>query len=76
MIRETQMMRGFLSLLVKPLTTKTKWTKNEISQFKSQMGHLALCVSIITMFVLPLGLFLLPLYIELLDKRDKKIINT
>ena len=76
MIRETRIMHNFLPLLVKPVNTRTKWTKNEISQLKSQMKHLALFVSVIIMFVLPFGILLLPLYTEVLDKRGKRRINT
>ena len=76
MTRETRIMHNFLPLLVKPVNTRTKWTKNEISQLKSQMKHLAFSLSVIIMFVLPFGILLLPLYIELLDKREKRGINT
>jgi len=68
MLQEARIMHKFMLLLVKLGNTRTKWTIDEISQLKSHMKHLALCVTVIIMFVLPFGLLLLPLYIELLDR--------
>jgi hypothetical protein len=68
-------MHNFILLLIKLGRTKPKWTIDEISQLKSHMKHLALCVTVIIMLVLPFGLLLLPLYIELADRREKSKIN-
>jgi len=69
-------MHEFMLLLIKLGGTRTKWTIDEISQLKSHMKHLALFVTVIIMLVLPFGLLVLPLYIELLDRREKCRINT
>ena len=76
MLQEARIMYNFMLLLIKLGRTRSKWTIDEISQLKSYMKHLALCVTVIIMFVLPFGLLLLPLYIELLDRREKSKINT
>jgi hypothetical protein len=76
MIQETRIMHNFWLLLVKPVSTRTRWTLDEICQFKSHMKHLVLCVTVIVVFILPFGLLLLPLYIEFLDRRrDKRAID-
>ena len=76
MFQEARIMHNFILLLIKLGRTKPKWTIDEISQLKSHMKHFALCVTVIIMLALPFGLLLLPLYIELLDKREKRGINT
>jgi hypothetical protein len=76
MLQEIGIMHNFMLLLVKLGNTRAKWTINEISQLKSYMKHLALCVTVIIIFALPFGFLLLPLYTELRDRREKYIINT
>ena len=76
MLREAIMMRSFMLLMAKLGTTRAKWTIDEISQLKSHVKHLALCVTVIIIFALPFGLFLLPLFTELIDKRWGKRIST
>ena len=75
-LRETRMMHSFMLLLDKLGNTRTKWTVDEISQLKSHMKHLALSVTVIIIFALPFGLLLFPLYAELLERREKRRINT
>lgn len=76
MLQEARIMYNFMLLLIKLGRTRSRWTIDEISQLKSHMKHFALCVTVIIMFVLPFGLLLLPLYIELFDRREKRKINT
>ena len=64
-------MHNLMLLLVKLGDTRTKLTLDEITQLKSHMKHLALCVPVIIIIALPFGFLLLPLYTELLDRRDK-----
>jgi hypothetical protein len=71
MLQEATIVNNLVVMLLKRRNTKVKWTIAEISQFKSHLKHLALCMTVITIFVLPFGLLLLPLYIELLDRRKK-----
>jgi hypothetical protein len=76
MLREARVMHNFALLLIKLGNTRAKWTIDEISQIKSHMKHLALCMTVVIIFALPFGLLLLPLYTEFLDRREKRRINT
>ena len=69
-LQEMRIINNLLLLLLK-LRSTWKWTTEEISQIKSHVKHLALCLAVIIIFVLPFGLLLLPLYIEFLDRREK-----
>jgi len=75
-LREARMLHNFLLLCIKLGNTRANWTIDEISQLKSHMKHLAFCLSVIIIFALPCGLFLLPLYTELLDRRNHSRNNT
>jgi len=76
MLWEARMMRSFMLLMAKLGTKRAKWIIDEISQLKSHVKHLALCVTVIIIFALPFGLFLLPLFTELIDRRWGKRIST
>jgi hypothetical protein len=76
MLREAGLMHNFMLFMVKRVTTRVKWTKDEISQLKSHMKHLALCATAVIIFAFPFGLFLLPLFTELIDRRWKRRIST
>jgi len=69
-LQEMRIINNLFLLLLK-LRSTWKWTTEEISQIKSHVKHLALCLAVIIIFVLPFGLLLLPLYIEFLDRREK-----
>ena len=69
-LHEVRIINNLLVLLLKRRSTG-KWTTEEISQLKSHMKHLALCLTVIIIFLLPFGLLLLPLYIEFVDRREK-----
>lgn len=77
MLREARVIHECMLFLIKLGSIRTQWTIDEISQFKSNIKHLALCgTAIIIMLVIPFGLLVLPLYIELLDRREKRKIIT
>jgi hypothetical protein len=69
--KEARTMHNLMLLLVKLGDTKTKLTLDEISQLKSHMKHLALCVPVIIIIALPFGFLLLPLYNELRNRQEK-----
>jgi len=71
MLQEARIINNLVLLLLKRRSTGVNWTIEEISQIKSHMKHLALCMTGIIIFVLPFGLLLLPLYTEFLDRREK-----
>jgi len=70
-LQESQHMTEFIHLLMKRRNTGVKLTGEEITILKSHLKHLSLYVPALIIFVLPLGLFLLPILAEILDRREK-----
>jgi hypothetical protein len=70
-LKETQHTTDFMKLLMKRRNTGVKWTKEEIIQLRSHLKHLSLYIPVLITFVLPFGLFLLPILAEVLDRREK-----
>jgi len=70
-LHETQQIRDFFRLLMKPRNTGVKWTGEEIRHIKSHLKHLSLSIPILIIFTLPFGLVLLPILAEVLDRRKK-----
>lgn len=69
---ESHHMADFFHLLMKHRNTGTKWTAEEIIQLKFYLKHLSYYVPALIIFVLPFGLFLLPILAEILDRREKR----
>lgn len=69
--RETALVRGFMYLLMRPLNTGVKWTREEKKQLRSDIKHLSLFVPKLIIFLLPGGA-LVPILAELLDRRKTK----
>jgi hypothetical protein len=69
---ESQHMRDFVHLLMKPRNTGVKWTREEINQLKFQVKHLSLYVPALIIFVLPFGSLLLPFLAEGIERRNKR----
>ena len=74
-LRESHQMADFFHLLMKRRNTGNKWTGEEITRLKSHLKHLSLYVPALIIFVLPFGLFLLPILAEILDRREKSRTN-
>ena len=60
---------------MKQRNTGVKWTGAEISRLKADLKHLSLYVPALIIFVLPFGLFLLPVLAEILDRRKESRTN-
>lgn len=73
--QESQHMADFIQLLMKRRNAGIKWTEEEITRIKSHLKHLSLYVPALIIFVLPFGLFLLPILAEILDRREKSRTN-
>ena len=71
-LAEAVMIKGFMALLMKPLNSKTPWTRQEKRELKSHIRHLSAYVPALVIFLLPGGSLMLPLLAELLDRRKKK----
>ena len=74
-LQESKHMEDFFRLLMKQRNTGVKWTEDEITQLKSHLKRLALYVPTLIIFVLPFGLFLLPILAEILERREKSRTN-
>ena len=74
-LQESQHIAEFTQLLMKRRNTGVKWTGEEITRLKSHLRHLSLYVPALIIFVLPFGLFLLPILAEILDRREKSRTN-
>jgi hypothetical protein len=70
-VQESHKMADFFHLLMKRRNTGAKWTGEEVTKLKSHLRHLSLYVPTLIFFLLPGGLFLLPILAEILDRREK-----
>jgi hypothetical protein len=74
-LKESQYFSDFIQLLMKPRNIGVGWTAEEITRLKSHLKHLSLYVPALIVFILPFGLFLLPVLAEMLDRREKSRAN-
>lgn len=74
-LQESRYFSDFIQLLMKRRNTGTRWTVEEITRLKSHLRHLSLYVPALIVFILPFGLFLLPVLAEILDRREKSRTN-
>jgi hypothetical protein len=70
-LKEIDSAKDLMALLMKG--TRGKWTKGELSQIKAHFVTLGRKVPILMVFMLPGGSILLPILIEVLDRRTKKV---
>jgi hypothetical protein len=61
--------KGFMYLLMKNRNTGEKWTKEEKKQIKQHLKTLALAVPALIVFLPPGGGILLPILVDILDRR-------
>ncbi|MBI5056090.1 MAG: hypothetical protein HZB61_05700 [Nitrospirae bacterium] len=69
--REAALVKGFMQLLMKPVNTGIKWSKEERKLLISHIKHLSLYVPKLIIFLLPGGA-LIPFLAEILDRRKEK----
>jgi hypothetical protein len=74
-LQESQYFSDFIQLLMKRRNMGIEWTEEEITRLKSYLKHLSLYVPALIIFILPFGLFLLPVLAEILDRREKSRAN-
>ena len=74
-LQESKHISEFINLLMKRRNTGAKWTGEEIARLKAHLKHLSLYVPALIIFILPFGLFLLPILAEILDRREKSRMN-
>ena len=62
--------QGLMRLLMKVQNTGEAWTPGELREIRSHLWGIARLVPILIVFILPGGLFLLPVLAEVLDRRN------
>lgn len=67
--KEAHSVNDLMALLMKG--TQRKWTKGELKEIRFHLMDLSKNIPAIMVFLLPGGLILLPLLVELLDRRQK-----
>ena len=70
-LKEIDSIKDLTSLLMKG--TQGSWTKGELLKIKTHFVILGKKIPIFMVFLLPGGLILLPLLIEVLDRRKKNL---
>jgi len=71
LLEEIQSIRDLMALLMKG--AKKKWSKKELQEIKTQFAQLGKKVPVLMVFLLPGGLVLLPILVEVLERRRKNI---
>jgi hypothetical protein len=69
-LKEIESAKDLMALLMRG--TRGRWTKGELFKIKSHFVTMGKKVPILMVFMLPGGTILLPLLIEMLDRRKKK----
>lgn len=70
-LKEVRSANDLIALLMKG--THKKWTRSEIQEIKVHLIYLSKTIPALMVFLLPGGLILLPLLIEMLDRRKKNL---
>lgn len=73
-LKEIDSAKDLMALLMKG--TRGKWTKGELLKIKAHFIILGKKIPILMVFMLPGGTILLPLLLEVLDRRRKKVAVT
>ncbi len=68
-LHEARQMNGFMQLLMKQRNTGTAWTKADKTELKSYLRRMVLYVPVLLIFLLPFGMFFLPILAEIMDRR-------
>lgn len=70
-LHESQGLHYFMEILMKKRNTGDDWTPEDIHQIKTHLRHLMFYVPVLVVFLLPFGLFLLPVLAEIMDRRER-----
>lgn len=69
LLEEIQSVRDLMALLMKG--TQEKWSKDELQNIRIHFARLSKRVPVLMVFLLPGGLVLLPVLVEVLERRKK-----
>jgi hypothetical protein len=69
LVEHILVIRGFMQLLMKQRNTGVPWTREEKKQIKQHLKTMAAAVPLLIIFLPPGGGILLPILVDLLDRR-------
>jgi hypothetical protein len=69
---ESRQMHGFMQLIMKPRNTGQGWTAEEKKEIRDYLSYISLYIPFLIVFLLPGGLFFLPVLSSVLDRRRAK----
>lgn len=70
-VGEAKEMEAFMQLLMKQRNTGLRWSKPEKAELKHYLRSMVCIIPALCIFLLPGGLFLLPLLAEVMDRRKR-----
>jgi len=70
-LSEVLAIKGLMQLLMKPRNTGEKWTGKEKKQIRQHLKTICMAIPAIIIFLPPGGGLLLPLLVDVLDRRNK-----
>jgi hypothetical protein len=68
--KEAVAIKGFMALLMKG--TRDKWSEAELAEIRDHLRRLSKKIPALIVFLSPGGLLMLPVLVEILDRRKKK----
>lgn len=71
---EIHSVKDLMALMMKG--TREKWSKGELQAIRAHLAHLSKRVPVLIVFLLPGGLVLLPILVEVLERRKKSVAVT
>jgi hypothetical protein len=69
---ESRQMQGFMQLLMKPGNTGERWSPEEKSELRNYFKYISIYIPFLIIFLMPGGLFFLPVFSTILDRRRVK----
>jgi hypothetical protein len=72
MLGQVVAIRGLMQLLMKHRNTGQMWTPEETREIRAHLRTLTYLFPILVVFIMPGGIFLLPVLAEVLDRRTQR----
>ena len=69
---ESRQMQGFMQLLMKPKNTGERWSHEDRRELKNYFKYMSVYIPFLIVFLMPGGLFFLPIFSSILDRRRVK----
>jgi len=72
---ESRQMQGFMQLLMKPRNTGERWSREDRIGLRNYFKYMSLYIPFLIIFLMPGGLFFLPIFSSILDRRRVKRVS-